>query len=73
MRKTIGKLAANDGYPLVRHHDSGMDAVRKSFERWATNEGHPLVRHPDGSYVYADVERDWHIWRVAIMYQGMPN
>lgn len=73
MRKSFGKWAANDGHPLVRNADSGMDTVRKSFERWAANEGHPLVRRPDGTYVYSDVERDWHIWRAAIMYQGTPN
>lgn len=73
MRKTVEKWAANDGHPEVRHVDSGLDALRKSFERWAANKGHPLVRHPDGSYVYPDVERDWHIWRAAIMYQGMHN
>lgn len=70
MRKTVEKHAANDARPLSSHVDRGLDVVRKSFERWASNEGHPLVRHPDGSYVYQDVERDWHIWRAAIMFQG---
>ncbi|MDO8811994.1 MAG: hypothetical protein Q7J38_08225 [Gallionella sp.] len=50
-----------------------MDAMRKTVENHAANDGHPLVRHPDGSYVYSDVERDWHIWRAAVMYQGMHN
>ena len=71
MRKTVEKWAANDVHPEVRHADSGSDVLRKSFERWAANEGHPLVRHADGSYAYSEVERDWHIWRAAIMFQGM--
>ncbi|MFZ2302625.1 MAG: hypothetical protein WAW10_12260 [Gallionella sp.] len=70
IQKTVEKRAANDDRPLSSHVDRGQDVVRKSFERWASNEGHPLVRHPDGSYVYSDVERDWHIWRAAIMFQG---
>jgi hypothetical protein len=70
MRKTVEKRAANDRHPEVRHVDSGLDVLRKSFERWAANEGHPLVRHADGSYAYSEVERDWHIWRAAIMFQG---
>ena len=73
MRKSFDKWAANDGHPVARHLDSGMDAVRKSFERWAANEGHPLVRHADGSYAYSEVERDWYIWRAAIMFNGTPH
>lgn len=50
-----------------------MDAMRKSIDKWAANEGHPLVLHADGSYTYSEVERDWHVWRAAIMFHGTQN
>jgi len=73
IQNSFAKLAANDGHPVVHHVDSGMDTARKMFEKWAANEGHPLVRHADGSYAYPEVEHDWRVWRIAIMFHGTPN
>ena len=73
VQKSFEKREGNESRPFVHHVDHSMDVVRRSFERWAGNEGHPLVRHADGSYVYEDVERDWHLWRIAVMYNGTPN